>query len=94
MDKETLEIADVAREFVNHPITPNSGARCFRYNRSDAVGSNNDSQHPRCRAMDLPTHKAKQLYDYLCAKYPDKYGFGLYKTFVHIDTRTDVPARW
>ncbi len=92
MDIETLRIADDARDFVGHPITPSSAARCYEYNRS--VGSNDQSQHPRCRAMDLPTHKAKELYEYLCAQYPNKYGFGLYKTFVHIDTRSGAAARW
>lgn len=94
MDTETLKLADEAREFVNHPITPSSGARCFKYNRSDEVGSNDESQHPRARAIDLPVKNAPELFGYLCRKYPGKYGFGLYKTFVHIDTRSGKPARW
>lgn len=94
MDKVTLELADEAREFVNQSITPSSGARCFEYNRSKRVGSNDRSQHPKARAMDLPVANPKALYDYLCKQYPDKYGFGLYSTFVHIDSRSGAPARW
>jgi len=94
MDIETLRIADEVREFVGVSITPGSAARCFVYNRSNAVGSNDNSQHPRCRAMDLPVPNPRKVYKWLCDKYPGQYGFGLYATFVHIDTRTDGPARW
>ena len=92
MDAETLKIADEARDFVGHRITPNSAARCAIHNKN--IGSNYRSQHRKCRAIDLPTRKAKELYAYLCDKYPNQYGFGLYSTFVHIDTRTDGGARW
>lgn len=92
MDVETLAVADDAREFVGHPITPSSGARCFEYNRE--VGSNDASQHPLARAIDLPVNDPLALYAYLCDKYPNKYGFGLYRTFVHIDTRSGGDARW
>ena len=98
MDGETLKLADRCREFVGHSITPSSGARCLNYNRLSASkggpGSNDRSQHPRGRAMDLPVKDPKALYDYLCDKYPDKYGFGLYKTFVHIDTKSGPARRW
>lgn len=94
MDAKTLEIADESRDFVGHAINPSSGARCFAYNRSDEVGSNDLSQHPLARAMDLPVENPRLLYDYLCKKYPHQYGFGLYKTFVHIDTRSGPAARW
>ncbi len=85
-------LADEAREFVDHSITPSSGARCYSYNRS--IGSTDRSQHPRCRAMDLPVKDPKALYEYLDNKYPSCYGLGLYNTFVHIDTRSGAKARW
>ena len=94
MDAETLKVADAVREYVGVSITPSSAARCRQYNRSKAVGSNDNSQHPKCRAMDLPVPNPHQVFKWLCDRYPDKYGFGLYKTFVHIDTRTNGPARW
>mgnify|MGYP006115268753 FL=1 len=92
MDGETLTLADECRDFVGESITPSSGARCFEHNV--AVGSNNHSQHPKCRAMDLPVKHPKVLYDYLCEAYPNSYGFGLYSWGVHIDTRSNGPARW
>ena len=98
MDGETLDVADDAREFVDHAITPSSGARCYEYNRlpisKRGPGSNDSSQHPRGRAIDVPVKDPKALYYYLCNKYPDKYGFGLYKTFVHIDTKSGAARRW
>lgn len=92
MDIETLRIADEAREYTAQAIYPSSGARCLSHNRS--VGSRDTSKHVQCRAMDLPVAEPEKLYNFLCDKYHDKYGFGLYKTFVHIDTRTEGKARW
>lgn len=92
MDGVTLALADECRDFVHHPITPTSGARCVVHNQD--VGGSQRSQHVVCRAMDLPVLDPVGLYNYLCDKYPDKYGFGLYKTFVHVDSRTNGPARW
>lgn len=94
MDAETLKIADEVRDLVGEPITPSSAARCLAYNRSPEVGSNDKSQHPKCRAMDLPVPDPRAVYEWLCKRHQDKYGFGLYKTFVHVDTRTNGPARW
>jgi len=94
IDAETLKLAEIAREFVGHPITPSSAARCVIHNHN-AVGGVN-SQHLFGRAMDLPTSDPEALYYFLCEKFPDKYGFGLYveKGFVHIDTRSGKMGRW
>ncbi len=92
MDAETLLIADEVRDYVGAPITPSSAARCYEYNRH--IGSEDTSQHPKCRAMDLPVLDPVDVYNWLCKKYPGKYGFGVYQTFIHIDTRTNGPARW
>ena len=92
MDVETLKVADEVRSFVGKSITPSSGARCLRHNLAE--GSDSTSQHVKCRAMDLPVEHPTAVYDWLCAKYPDKYGFGVYQSFVHIDTRSGPKARW
>ena len=92
MDVETLQLADDARDFVNHPITPSSACRCVKHN--NAVGGSDNSYHLKARAIDLPVADPQALYDYLCNKYPDQYGFGLYDSFVHVDSRTSGPARW
>ena len=88
MDAVTLQLADESRDFVGHSITPSSGCRCYAYNRTKEVGSNDRSQHPRCRAMDLPVQDPRGLWEYLCQSYPERYGFILYNTFVHVDSRS------
>lgn len=80
-----------------------SAARCYVYNRLPiefgGAGSNDESQHPRCNAMDIKIFvnniqvSPVDIHHYLVTKYPDKYGLGLYKTFVHIDARS-IKARW
>lgn len=92
MDVETLVIADMVRKLNGTPVTPSSGARCADHNKK--VGGAHNSQHVKCRAMDLPVKDPKYIFDKLCQMYPGKYGFGLYETFVHVDTRSNGPARW
>lgn len=102
MDMETVEVVQGACEYfaarlhVNRvTLQINSAARCLAYNRSDAVGSTDESQHPKARAMDIRIEGVSpaELYHYFDTKYPGKYGVGLYASFVHIDTRR-VKARW
>ncbi|WP_027854440.1 D-Ala-D-Ala carboxypeptidase family metallohydrolase [Marinobacterium litorale] len=76
-----------------------SGARCLTYNRKPVSqggpGSTDKSQHPKARAIDFRIRGVSphDVYEYLNAKYPEKYGIGKYNTFTHLDTR-QVPARW
>jgi uncharacterized protein YcbK (DUF882 family) len=73
-----------------------SANRCLEYNRSDDVGSNDNSQHPKGRALDIKILEVspQAVYDYLTERHPLDHGFGLYSTFVHVDTRSDKVARW
>lgn len=100
MDIETINVVqDVCDEF-ECTVTVTSAHRCFEYNRSPAVGSNDKSQHPQARAMDCVFKVGgieidpEEVDDYLKDKYEGKYGFGLYASFNHIDTRSGPPARW
>ena len=80
-----------------------SAARCYEYNRmpikDGGPGSNDESQHPRCSAMDIQIFIGKmqvapqEVADYFNAQYPDSCGIGVYATFTHIDTRS-IKARW
>ena len=76
-----------------------SAARCYRYNRSDHIGSNDNSQHPRARAMDIKLFIGDMqiepwlVYRYLDQKFPHTLGLGVYNTFTHVDSRT-AKARW
>lgn len=91
MDAETLVIADIVRVYNAASITPSSGCRCPPRNKQEDGGD--ESQHLIARAMDLPVKRPKAMYYYLCKRFPNKYGFGLYRTFVHVDSRKHE-ARW
>ena len=91
-DVEAARIADESREFTGEPITPTSACRCKAHNKR--VRGAKGSYHLEGRAIDLPCKNPKALYDYLCQKYPNKYGFGLYDDFVHADSRAGEAARW
>lgn len=75
----------------------NSAKRCERHNR--AVGGAKNSQHVLGNALDItsPNHTAKQLHAELTRLHKSGVvnigGMGLYKSFVHIDTRAAL-ARW
>jgi len=101
IDWKTLEVAQqVCDHFAKRLQIPrvicrvHSASRCGKHNA--AVGGSPTSQHLFGRAMDISIVgvKPQEIYDYLCAMFPDQYGFGLYKTFAHIDTRSTGPARW
>jgi len=72
--------------------------RCVKHNAD--VGGAPDSQHIYGRAADFKIKingeylDPKKIYNYLNARYPEIYGIGLYSNRVHLDTRTNGPARW
>lgn len=74
-----------------------SAARCYAYNRE--VGSTDNSQHPRARAIDFKIFiNSKQVdpqlvYAHLNNEYPNSLGLGNYVTFTHVDTRPNK-SRW
>ena len=84
-------------------LTITSAARCYEYNRipdkDGGPGSNDESQHPRCSAMDIKIFTdsvqvpTKKVADYFDHNYPTSCGIGVYKTFTHIDSRSEK-ARW
>jgi uncharacterized protein YcbK (DUF882 family) len=74
-----------------------SAARCREHNLT--VGSNDESQHIRCSAMDIKLFcdgqqiPPKQVYRYADKAFSFGYGIGSYSSFTHIDTRSKK-ARW
>jgi uncharacterized protein YcbK (DUF882 family) len=72
----------------------NSGCRCESWNKH--VGGSKNSQHLYSRAIDhyIRGISIKELADYYLKKYPDKYGIGIYKNFIHLDTKSGPPRRW
>lgn len=106
-DYQTLDIetAQVVQDACTHfekelhvekvVLMINSAHRCPKHNSSENVGSSDKSQHIRGNSLDhyIKGVPVKVLHDYYIKKYPNKYGIGLYGTFVHIDTRAKK-ARW
>ena len=92
MDSETLKVANELREQFGVLIV-NSGYRCPEHNKNE--GGSESSYHLKSKAMDVrsPTVHPSVMYRWLNAKYPNKYGFGNYEKFIHLDTRSDSWAR-
>jgi hypothetical protein len=91
---ETVKVADAARELLGRPLRVNSAYRSPAYNR--AIKGSTNSQHLYFRALDLsttaPKSLAKALND-LRSQGVFKGGIGVYKSFVHLDTR-GTNANW
>lgn len=93
VDVETLRILQAARTHFGARVTVNSGARCRSHNA--AVGGTKGSQHLYGRAADVQVdgYTPDEVAAWVAEHYPEA-SIGIYKTFVHIDTRSDGPARW
>lgn len=100
VDAKTVEVIQDVCDNFSCRVNISSGCRCFEYNRLPASeggpGSSDGSQHPRGRAGDCHFLGVAPdvVWVYVNEKYPELYGFGLYSWGVHIDTRTNGPARW
>ena len=80
-----------------------SPARCYEYNRipvaDDGPGSNDESQHPRCTAMDIDIFVGDErvppskVYEIANNMYPFGFGMGVYSWGLHIDCRS-IKKRW
>lgn len=94
VDVELVVVLQDVRDHFNAPVTITSGCRCAKHNRRE--GGAKGSLHLIGRAADIVVegHSTREVHDYLAAKYPNRYGIAWHRSFVHIDTRTNGPARW
>ena len=94
MDIETVLVVQDVCDHFRCTVTITSAHRCDEHNK--AVGGSDKSQHKLGRACDCVFNGVDpdDVHNYLMSKYVGKYGFGVYPTFNHIDTRTNGPARW
>lgn len=91
VDSELLDKLQKLRDRINKPIIINSGYRTPEHNKK--VGGASGSQHLLGKAVDI---KVNGMTPTTLAKHAEAVGFrgiGLYKTFIHVDTRA-VKARW
>lgn len=98
IDPLLVEYLQALREHVGMPVRINSGYRSPAYNRR--VKGAKDSFHTRGQAADIWVSNNTPRQVYLTIERgevpginPQKIGLGLYKTFVHIDTRGSR-GRW
>lgn len=93
VDAELLEILEAVRQHFGKPVTINSACRCEKHNK--AVGGEPTSQHLYGRAADFTVAgpSPAKVYQWLIAEYPDRYGIGVYPSWVHVDSRAGK-ARW
>lgn len=94
VDTSTLEVLERVREHVGQPVIVNSGCRCPEHNR--AIGGAPHSQHLLARAADIRIDGVAPdvVHDYAGQLLDNTGGLGRYRTFTHIDTRSNGPARW
>jgi uncharacterized protein YcbK (DUF882 family) len=92
VDVELVKLCELVRKMNGGiPITPNCGSRCAFHN--DKVGGSSRSQHLIGKACDLPVKNPLEIYWALDKLYSNKYGFGVYDNFIHVDVRAKK-ARW
>lgn len=84
---ELIEVVQDVRDTFDKPVVINSGLRCEKHNKR--VGGAPKSQHLIGTAADIRVQGVEpiEVYRYLTAKYPKKFGIGNYKNFTHIDVR-------
>ena len=96
INQGALFVADEIREWRGKPKTPNSGCRCPDHN-ADVGGSRKSRHLPRYSkiskriesdGIDLPDDKPQEVADFLEENFPNV-SYGVYKTFIHIDTRPE-----
>ena len=95
VDTQLIKLLEKIREHFKKPIQINSGCRCAKHNI--AVGSTSSkSQHLFGRAADIfiMAVPPEEIAKFMDSKWPNRFGVGVYSSWVHIDSRTNGPARW
>jgi uncharacterized protein YcbK (DUF882 family) len=94
VDVELIKILEEVRVRFARPIAISSGHRCYVHNNQ--IGGSSKSQHLYGRAADFSIEGVKpvDIARFIDSKYGDKYGLGIYSSWVHLDTRSNGPARW
>lgn len=91
VDIKLLKLSEIVRVYVAVAVSVNSGNRCASYNR--LVSGAEGSQHLKSKAGDLDVVNPLEVFEYLCSRFTNHFGFGVYDTFVHVDSRA-WKARW
>lgn len=89
VDVKLLELLEVIRKHFNKPVTITSGCRCEKHNKK--IGGALNSKHMQGIAADIKVKDVspEEVYKFVDLFMPNKYGIGLYSTWVHVDVRED-----
>ena len=93
IDENLIDLLEKVREHFGKPVHVNSGYRTVSYNIR--IGGASYSQHCYGRACDIYINgiSPKEIAEYVETLIPNTGGIGIYKTFIHIDTRK-TKSRW
>ena len=95
VDIELIKLLENIRaHFGNRDVQVNSGCRCEAHNKAE--GGSKKSQHLYGRAADIfiMAVPPATIAAYIDSKWPNKYGVGIYNSWIHIDSRSGPAARW
>jgi uncharacterized protein YcbK (DUF882 family) len=89
-----IEMLEGIRNHFKQAVIITSGSRCVTHNNS-LKNSSMKSQHLCGRAADIKVRfiEPHLVYEWLIKEYPNNMGFGNYKKFTHLDSRS-AKARW
>ena len=93
VDVELNTLLEHIRNYYNKPVTITGPNRCAAHNA--AIGGARRSLHMEGKAADIVVKDTSPgaVYTYLSRKFQNKYGFGLYENWIHVDVRA-TRARW
>ena len=88
VDVELLQVLELVRERFGS-VKINSACRCTTHNKN--VGGAKGSKHKLGIAADIVVKDVKpiEIFTFLDMYQPNKYGLKAYKTFTHVDVRSD-----
>lgn len=84
VSKKLVMLLELIQWLLGRPLKPfNSGFRCERHNRDE--GGEKDSYHTKGMACDVASTSIKEKLK--IARYLKSNGYGIYRTFFHVDVR-------
>lgn len=94
VDAELVRVIQDVRDHFGSPVVISSGCRCYEHNKRVRGAARSTHLEGRGADIQVKGKTPKEVYEYLTGKYPNRYGIAWHRSFVHVDTRSNGPARW